>query len=393
MSTPATGLSIEEQRAIPLVNQLLQRAVKERSSDIHLEPRENYLRVRYRIDGMLQQRPSVLEQVRFAVVQRIKVLCQMDIAERRVPQDGSFKLLVDGVELGFRVSTFPTEFGEKCVLRVLNGDRQVGRLDSLGMPDFVTNALRAQMRRHSGMLLAVGPAGSGKTSTLYSILHEIQSAERNIVTLEDPIEHRFDGITQGQVNTKASFTFETGLRAILRQDPDVIMVGEMRDRETASIAFKAALTGHLVLSTLHTENSAEAVTRLADIGLERYLIGACLRAVVAQRLVRVLCTHCRKAVQADGPTRKLLGVTGDAPVIIYEPGVCVHCASTGFMGRTGVYELLEVDEEIQEYIKGGGGKAGIEQRMRAKGVPTLRELGWRLVKQGYTTPTEVLRVL
>ncbi len=393
MSTVPTGPTIEEQRAIPLVNQLLQRAVKERASDLHLEPRENYLRVRYRIDGMLQQRPSVLDQLRFAVVQRIKVLCQMDIAERRVPQDGSFKLLLDGVELGFRVSTFPTEYGEKCVLRVLNGDRAVGALETLGMPDFVVNALRAQMRRHSGMLLAVGPAGSGKTSTLYSILHEIQSAERNIVTLEDPIEHHFDGVTQGQVNTKANFTFETGLRAILRQDPDVIMVGEMRDRETASIAFKAALTGHLVLSTLHTENSAEAVTRLADIGLERYLIGACLRAVVAQRLVRVLCTNCRKPVPADAATRKLMGVPADEPFNIYEPGLCVRCASTGFMGRTGLYELLEVDEDIQEFIKGGGGKAGIEQRMRAKGIPGLREMGWQMVRRGITTPTEVLRVV
>jgi len=391
--TPPSGPSLEDNRAIGVVNQILARAVKERASDIHLEPREQYLRVRYRIDGILQQRPSVLEAVRFAVVQRIKVLCNMDIAEKRVPQDGSFKLLYEGSELGFRVSTFPTEFGEKCVLRVLTGERPVGRLETLGMPEAVADRLRAAMSRHSGMLLACGPAGSGKTSTLYSVLHELQSAERNIVTLEDPVEHRFDGITQGQVNTRANFTFESGLRAILRQDPDVIMVGEMRDFETASIAFKAALTGHLVLSTLHTENAAEAVVRLADIGLERYLIGACLRAVVAQRLVRVLCVNCRKPVTAEASAKRMLGLPEDRAYTLYEPGACVRCASTGFQGRVGLYELLEVDEPIQEVIKSGGGKSQIEAAMRHRGMPTLRDAGWGLVREGRTSLGEVIRVV
>ncbi len=384
-------MASDDSGVIAVVNHLLAEAWRQRASDVHLEPRADRLRIRYRIDGMLAERSPVAPALAPGVLNRVKVLANLDIAEKRLPQDGAFRHDVDGAELTLRVSTFPTEFGEKIVVRLLGEKREVSALHELGMPTALADGLRRAVRRPHGIVLVTGPTGSGKTSTLYSLLRELERAEINIVTLEDPIEYRFDLVTQGQTNTRAGFTFATGLRAILRQDPDVVMVGEMRDPETASIALKAALTGHMVLSSLHTNSISETLVRLLDMEQERFVIAASLRAIVAQRLVRRLCVKCRRGVPVDAAARRLLNLPLP-PAQLYEPRGCEHCAGTGYFGRSGIFEMVEIDDEFSEVIKGGAARAEYESELERRGVARLRTAGMLVAAQGLTSLAEVLRV-
>jgi type II secretory ATPase GspE/PulE/Tfp pilus assembly ATPase PilB-like protein len=383
--------SPDETGAVAVVAHLIAEAWRQRVSDIHLEPRSDRLRVRYRIDGMLTERRAVALGMAPAVLNRVKVLASLDIAERRLPQDGAFRHTVDDTEFALRVSSFPTEYGEKLVLRLLGDRRDVSALHELGMPPPMVDALRRIARRPSGMVVVAGPTGSGKTSTLYAVLREIEKTEVNIVTLENPIEYRFSGVVQGQTNARAGFTFAAGLRAILRQDPDVIMVGEMRDAETASIALKAALTGHMVLTSLHTNSVAETVVRLVDMGSERFVVAATLRAVLAQRLIRRLCPACRRAVPSDTAARALLGA--QAPDHLFEPRGCPKCAGTGYLGRTGIFELAELDDGVAGMIKEGAGRVEIEGELGRRGVRGLREAGLAAAASGLTSLAEILRVV
>lgn len=376
---------------IAVVNHLLAEAWRQRASDVHLEPRADRLRIRYRIDGMLAERSPVAPALAGGVLNRVKVLANLDIAEKRLPQDGAFRHPVDDAELTIRVSTFPTEFGEKIVVRLLGEKREVSALHELGMPTALADGLRRAVRRPHGIVLVTGPTGSGKTSTLYSLLRELERAEINIVTLEDPIEYRFDLVTQGQTNNRAGFTFATGLRAILRQDPDVVMVGEMRDPETASIALKAALTGHMVLSSLHTNSISETLVRLLDMEQERFVVAAALRAIVAQRLVRRLCVRCRRAVPVDAAARRALNLPMPPPQL-YEPRGCEHCAGTGYLGRSGIFEMVEIDDDFSAVIKGGAARAEYEAELERRGVQPLRMAGMLVASQGVTSLAEVLRV-
>lgn len=376
---------------IRLINGLLTEAVRENASDIHLEPFESRLQVRFRRDGVLKE---VLEPNRALaplIISRIKVMANLDIAEKRLPQDGRFSVRVAGRPVDVRVSTLPAASGERVVLRLL--DKQAGRLDleQLGMPESILQAVDRLIKRPNGIILVTGPTGSGKTTTLYAALSRLNQVSSNIMTVEDPIEYYIDGIGQTQVNTKVGMTFAHGLRAILRQDPDVVMIGEIRDRETAEIAVQASLTGHLVFSTLHTNTASGAVTRLRDMGVEPFLLSSTLSGVLAQRLVRVLCRDCRQAYEATATECRALGVSADAPPTLYKAVGCSACNSQGYAGRTGLYELIEVVGELPTMIHERVGEHEMERYARTL-TPGLRADGVRLVLAGDTTLAEVLRV-
>ena len=384
-----------ETPVIQLVNQLIQRALDLGASDIHLESVNEGLRIRYRVDGVLRDGTTpVDERLSAAVISRIKLLANLNIAERRLPQDGRIMMRAEGHELDLRVSSLPTVYGECVVMRVL--DRQSVRLDIEDMgfgPDILKHYLGLLNRPH-GVLLLTGPTGSGKTTTLYASLSNLDSESLKIITVEDPVEYQIEGINQIPVQSQIDLTFARALRSILRQDPDIIMIGEMRDTETAQISVQAALTGHLVLSTLHTNTAAGAITRLEDMGVERFLITAAVNGVLAQRLLRKLCSACKRPAQLDAEQLSRLGMTGEAPeeAQIYEAVGCDQCKGTGYSGRSAIHELFVLDDEIQRAILDGSDANQLREVARAKGMATLYEDGMRKVLAGHTSIDEVLRV-
>ena len=376
---------------IRLINALLTEAVKENASDIHIEPFENRLVVRFRCDGVLRE---ILEPQRILaplLVSRIKVMARLDIAEKRLPQDGRISLRVAGRAVDIRVSTLPSGNGERVVLRLL--DKQAGRLDleHLGMAPRDRDAIDVLINKPHGIILVTGPTGSGKTTTLYAALQRLNSKRRNIMTVEDPIEYYLDGIGQTQVNTKVDMSFARGLRAILRQDPDVVMVGEIRDLETAEIAVQASLTGHLVFSTLHTNSAVGAVTRLRDMGVEPFLLSSSLIGVLAQRLVRVLCDDCKEPYTAGSANCRAMGVPEDNPPTLFKPNGCATCNQLGYRGRVGIYELVTLNDTMRSMIHDGEGEIAME-RLAREHSPSIRQDGWRNVLNGITSVEEVLRV-
>jgi general secretion pathway protein E len=374
---------------IRLINAVLGQAVRENASDIHVEPFENRLVVRFRVDGVLREVLQTKRAVAPLVVSRIKVMSKLDIAEKRLPQDGRISLRIAGRAVDVRVSTIPSGHGERVVLRIL--DKQAGRLDleSLGMDARTRELIDELIHKPHGILLVTGPTGSGKTTSLYSALERLNDNSRNIMTVEDPIEYYIDGIGQTQVNTKVDMTFARGLRAILRQDPDVVMVGEIRDLETAQIAVQASLTGHLVLSTLHTNTAVGAITRLRDMGIEPFLLSSSLIGVVAQRLVRVLNPETRVSAPASEYERRLLNVPADQPAPqIWRPG---RDAGNGYRGRMGIYELVMIDDQIRTMIHDGAAEHDLERYARTL-TPSIRDDGRAKILRGDTTVEEVLRV-
>jgi general secretion pathway protein E len=376
---------------IRLLNALLSEAIKESASDVHIETFEDHVTIRFRVDGILRE---VLEPPRILaplIISRIKVMARLDIAEKRLPQDGRITLHIGGRAVDVRVSTMPTNHGERAVLRLL--DKQSARLDlaELGMEEKTLSLWRTIISKPHGIMLVTGPTGSGKTTTLYAGLIVLNDKKRNILTVEDPIEYDLVGIGQTQVNNKIDMTFAKGLRAILRQDPDVVMVGEIRDLETAQIAIQASLTGHLVLSTLHTNSAVGAITRLDDMGVEPFLLASSLSGVLAQRLMRLLCKHCKKPMKATASECALLGVPENTSPIIYHPVGCEQCRSSGYLGRSGVYELIAIDDNLRAMIHDGES----EQKMRKYArdlFPSLRQDGYRRVLLGDTSLEEILRV-
>jgi general secretion pathway protein E len=376
---------------IRLINALLTEAVKENASDIHVETFENRLVVRFRVDGVLREVLQPQRVLAPLIVSRIKVMAKLDIAEKRLPQDGRISLKVAGRAVDVRVSTLPSGHGERVVLRLL--DKQAGRLDleHLGMARESRLTMDRLIHRPHGIILVTGPTGSGKTTTLYAGLTKLNDRSRNILTVEDPIEYYLDGIGQTQVNTKVEMTFARGLRAILRQDPDVVMVGEIRDLETAEIAVQASLTGHLVLSTLHTNSAVGAVTRLRDMGVEPFLLSSSLIGVLAQRLVRVLCPHCKQPFTATTGDCALLDVPAAEPPTLYRAVGCDACNHLGYQGRTGIYELIEVDDRLATMIHDGTSEQEMERHARTRST-SIRQDGMRRILEGRTTLEEVLRV-
>lgn len=376
---------------IRLLNALLSEAIKDGASDVHIETFEEHVTIRFRVDGVMREvlvPPRVLAPL---IISRIKVMAKLDIAEKRLPQDGRITLRIGGRAVDVRVSTMPTSHGERAVLRVLDKQSSQLNLAELGMDDHTLDLFRKVLAEPHGIVLVTGPTGSGKTTTLYAGLTVLNDKRRNILTVEDPIEYDLVGIGQTQVNTKINMTFARGLRAILRQDPDVVMVGEIRDLETAQIAIQASLTGHLVLSTLHTNSAIGAITRLDDMGVEPFLLASSLTAVLAQRLVRLLCPKCKKPQTASAAECKLLGITEDEAPQIYHPLGCADCRHTGYLGRCGVYELIAIDEDLRTMIHDGASEQKMRKYSRER-YPSLRQDGYRHVLRGDTSLEEVLRV-
>jgi len=387
--------SDDEAPIIRLVNSLLFQAAKDRASDIHIEPYERSLAVRFRIDGILYDIISPPKRFQPVIISRVKIMAGLNIAEKRLPQDGRIRIRLAGKDIDIRVSIVPTAFGERVVMRLLDKSTTVLQLEELGLVGLKRDMVVKLIKQSHGILLVTGPTGSGKTTTLYAALSKINTTDKNIITIEDPIEYQLHGVGQIQVNPKIELTFASGLRSILRQDPDVIMVGEIRDSETAEIAIQAALTGHLVFSTLHTNDSFGAMTRLLDMGIEPFLVSSSVIAVMAQRLVRRVCANCREPYQ---PTREEMEEVGISPQravgrTIYKPGAgCPQCKRTGYKGRTGIHELLVVDDEIRTLVMKSADAAAIRRAATARGMNTLREDGADKVLDGQTTIEEVLRV-
>jgi general secretion pathway protein E len=380
---------------IQLVNLLVLRAIQLGASDIHLEPFEDAFRVRYRKDGILYETESPPKGLQAAVLSRLKIMARLDIAERRLPQDGRFRLKVQGHDIDFRVSTLPTLMGESMVIRILDREKVILNLHGLGFPARELAQFDQLIHKPYGMILVTGPTGSGKTTTLYAALERINSSEKKIITIEDPVEYRLSGVTQMQVKPGIGLTFARGLRHIVRQDPDVVLVGEIRDRETAEIAIHAALTGHLVFSTLHTNDAAGAVTRLLEMGIEDFLLASAILGILAQRLVRLICPECRTAVAPDfagQEWRQIRSDIGAEPEQLFSGRGCPACAQTGYQGRSGIYELLLVDDGIRPLILQRADANSLRKQAMAQGMRTLAGDGWDKVAQGLTTVEEVLRV-
>jgi type II secretion system protein E len=379
---------------IRFVNQVLSDALEMRATDIHLEPFENELQIRYRVDGLLLDVPVPNEIKRFqpAIVSRIKILSHLDIAEKRLPQDGRIKLRVKRTEVDVRVSIIPMLHGEAVVMRLLTQDNTVLSLDNLGMADKERSIFRKILGIPHGIFLVTGPTGSGKTTTLYTALSEINDMTRKIVTVEDPIEYQVRGINQIQVSEKTGLTFSVGLRSILRHDPDVVLIGEIRDQETARIAVQASLTGHLVFSTLHTNDAPSALTRLVDMGVEPYLVASSLEGVLAQRLVRVLCPNCKSEDHSDKAATLKDTFNIPAGVPIFQPVGCAECRNTGFHGRHAVFEMMSLNQKLRQHILQNCSSGELKELAIKDGMTTLSDDGWRLVREGITTPDEVLRV-
>jgi len=387
---------MEDAPAARMLDLVMIQAIRDRASDIHFEPDEKALRVRFRIDGFLYESLTLPKPIHPALTSRIKILAEMDIAETRLPQDGNFNVKLEKRGFEIRVSTFPTIYGENVVLRILDQTSTLFKLEDLGFSEEVLNHFKQLVRKSSGIILVTGPTGSGKTTTLYALLNMINSKDKNIITIEDPVEYRLALIRQTQINPKAGINFATGLRSILRQDPDIIMIGEIRDLETSEIAMQAALTGHLVLSTLHTNDAPEAINRLVDIGVEPYLISSSVIGVLAQRLVRIICPDCKVSYQVDPKVMNDLGeevIKSKEPLTFYRGKGCKNCKQSGYWGRSGIYELLLVNEEIKKLISERASTQVIRDvAKKTAGLIPLRVDGLKKVLKGITTLDEVDRV-
>ncbi len=385
---------VDNSPIVLLVNKIIEQAVNERASDIHIEALEDEVRVRYRIDGAMQEITRYPKDLLSAIVARIKIVSGMNISEKRAPQDGRMTLIFNRVEYDLRVSTLPTTFGEKVVMRIASKSGLNKEKSELGFQEEELKRFDGILKHPHGIILVTGPTGSGKSTTLYTVLNELNGGEVNIITVEDPVEADVDGINQVQVNEKAGLTFASALRSILRQDPDIIMIGEIRDEETASIAVKAAITGHLVVSTLHTNSAASTVTRLEDMGIEPYMVADSVVGIIAQRLVRRLCPKCRVEKQLTDTDKLRLHLRGDSNPMIYEPSEngCAYCNNSGYRGRIGVYEIMPITPALREIISRGGGGEEIQNAALKEGLTTLRLGAAKLVLKGITSITEVERV-
>lgn len=387
--------NINDAPTIRLVNSIIERAILERASDIHIEPKEKELQVRMRIDGVLRKILTIPKNLQNSVISRLKIMSGMDIAERRVPQDGRFNVKNKKREFDLRVNSLPTVYGEKIVARLL--DKRAGYLtpDSIGLMGDNLKKYQRAIHCTSGVILIAGPTGSGKSSTMNTMISQLNTEEVNVVTLEDPVEYNIDGVNQVQINEKTGMDFANGLRAILRQDPDIIAVGEIRDGETAQISMRAAITGHVVLSTIHTNDAVGTIERLEDIGVEPYLIATALRAVISQRLVRRICPKCKKSYEATDEEVRRLGLSTEHKHIFYRGEGCADCFNTGYRGRIGVFEILEITPEIRPLISQQAGRSAIEQELASahSEFRTLRENAIQLVEEGITTAEEVQRVI
>jgi len=380
-------------RVIQIVDGLVSRAIQERATDIHIEPEEKGVKSRFRIDGILHARPTMNKALQPAIISRIKILAQMDISENRLPQDGRMSFPWQGKNYDLRISTFPTIYGEKVVLRLLDKEKVILGLEQLGFSPLALNAFKKAIHRPNGIILVTGPTGSGKTTTLYSTLACVDSVEKNIMTLEDPVEYELSNIRQSQINLKAGLTFASGLRAILRQDPDIILVGEMRDTETVDVAIRSALTGHLVFSTLHTNDAIGAIPRLLDMDVNPSLMASTFVAVIGQRLVRKVCPYCKERTTPDEPVLQLAGLSpGMQEATFYRGKGCGRCFETGYYGRAGIFEVLAVSPAIAQMIAQRSPTAAILQKAREEGMATMMEDGVQKAAQGVTTLDEVMRV-
>lgn len=380
----------QEEPVVRFVNSLLAQALNDGASDIHVEPQEKNMRVRMRIDGRLREVPSPDKKMFLPIISRIKILSGMDIAKTRMPQDGRFNIKEGSKEVGLRVSTFPTIHGEKVVLRLLDKSAALYGIEKLGFLPHDEEKVKNIIKKPYGFILSTGPTGSGKSTTLYAILNHLNSSEKNIITVEDPVEYTLDGLAQAQVNPKAGLTFESGLRSILRQDPDIIMVGEIRDKETATIAIHSALTGHLVLSTLHTNDAAGAVSRLVEMGVESFLVASSVSCVIGQRLLRKICDECKTAYHPSQPLREKLGLGPNA--MLYKGTGCPSCRYSGYKGRTGVYEVLAMDDDLRELVLTKTSSDSIRKMAIEKGMMLMYDDAMEKVRLGRTTIEEALSV-
>ncbi len=387
--------SLSQAPAIRLVNAIIERAVTERSSDIHMEPRENEFSVRMRIDGLLRDILTVPRELQSSVISRMKVMSGMDITERRVPQDGRFNVRVHDHDIDLRVNTLPTVYGEKIVCRLLDKTGVRLKKDSIGLSGDDLKKYKKVIRIKNGVILIVGPTGSGKSTTMYTMVGDMNTREVNLVTLEDPVEYNIDGVNQVQINEKVGMTFASGLRAILRQDPDIIAVGEIRDGETAEIAMRSAITGHVVLSTIHTSDALGTIERLVDMGVEPYLVASALKGVISQRLVRKICPNCRQAYHPTAEQQDELGLPDDPERVFYRGKGCPECFDTGYKGRTAVFEIVPLPIKLRRLIASGKGREAIENELMKPGSDfvSLRDNALRLVEDGTTTADEILRVV
>ncbi|NCC00881.1 MAG: type II secretion system protein GspE [Clostridia bacterium] len=383
---------VDQSPIVLLVKSIIEQAVRQRASDIHIEPTERKLRVRYRIDGALVEKMSYDIRLLPAVSARIKIIGGMDISEKRKPQDGRLTMNVNHHEYDIRASLLPTVYGEKIVLRLTMATDLTKNKSELGLNEEETKQFDLIFSNPHGMVLVTGPTGSGKSTTLYTALSELNKEDVNIITVEDPVEANISGINQVQVNPKSEMTFGNVLRSILRQDPDIIMIGEIRDAETANIAVQASITGHLVVSTLHTNSAAATVTRLEDMGLEPYLLGDSLSGIIAQRLVRRLCPHCKVPHLATAEEMEMLGEAGGEPITIYEPGGCEVCSNTGYYGRIGIFEILAMNQELKRIISSRGGTEAIREAASRSGMKTLKMSCIDYVKQGITSTKELMQI-
>lgn len=388
---------VDEAPVVKLVNNLLIEGVREGASDLHVEPDTDLVRIRFRLDGRLHEMPSIPKSLQFSVIARIKVIAKLDIANRRIPQDGRFEVTIDGKDIGVRVSTFPTIYGENVVMRLLDKNAGAYGFERLGLDERSRKLMEAMITKPYGMVLATGPTGSGKTTTLYALLTQVSSIEKNIITIEDPVEYRLPLVRQCQVNPKAGVTFATGLRSIVRQDPDVVMVGEIRDVETASIAVQAAMTGHLVFSTFHANDAPGAMARLIDMEIEPFLLGSAIVGILAQRLVRTLCPSCRTAYTPTDALWSELGLDGSnlvqgdpADHVFYRATGCRECRETGYKGRIPIFEIMPVSEPIRELVVSRASADQIRREAQKEGMKTLREYGLQKAIQGVTSVEEVL---
>ncbi len=379
-------------QVIRLVDALVNQAVEEEATDIHIEPGDKNLKVRFRIDGILHLRPSIAKALQPAVIARVKIMANMDISESRLPQDGRISFVSIGKPYDLRVSTFPTIFGEKIVIRILDKERVILGLEQLGLRPSILSVFEKSITRPHGVVLVTGPTGSGKTTTLYSTLNYVSSEEKNVMTLEDPVEYEIPNIQQAQVNPKAGLTFASGLRSMLRQDPDIILVGEMRDAETADVAIRAALTGHLVFSTLHTNDAVGAIPRLLDMGINPSLMASTFVAIIAQRLVRKVCSHCKERARVDESLLRLVGIHEGEKIDFYRGKGCAHCYDTGYRGQIGVFEIISVTPLLAHMILERSSAPAILEQAKAEGMTTMMEDGVEKAKEGLTTLDEVVRV-
>jgi len=381
--------SSSDNPVIQVLNQVFIEAIEQAASDIHFQPQENELVVKLRLDGVLHKKHTLLKDMQSQIISRVKVLAKLDIAEKRLPQDGRIKLWLGEKEIDFRVSTIPTVYGERLVLRILDkGNVSLG-LENIGLKKSFLKILRKWIDYPEGILLVTGPTGSGKTTTLYSSILEMNPNEKNIMTIEDPVEYKIPNIAQIPVNPKIKLNFAAGLRHILRQDPDVILIGEIRDQETAEIAIKASLTGHLVLSTLHTNDAPSAITRLSDMGVEKYLLASSIIGVIAQRLVRRVCPHCRESYFPSVEELKELGISSEVPIRFFKGKGCKTCYQTGYKGRAAIYEVMEINPKVREHILHHSDSSTLRKVSK---LESIRESGIELIKKGLTTSSEVLRV-